>query len=212
MSQPLLPDGYLADLNLWLGRTGVTQYEARKEFTRLTRALRTVQDRVAAGRPSREVASQAADLLDAIERLLARFEVSEPEQVAGRVLDDPGRGQTLLPPLTIETWDDTRVRGRMRFSRFHLGSNGAAHGGAISLLFDDLLGQLANPPGSPRARTASIRVDFHRITPIDHDLTVAATVTRHNGRKIEIAGEVRDGARILASAYGLFVQLRDGQP
>ena len=131
-----------------------------------------------AARPPDRVAAAIADLLEDAADRLADFAVGEPDQVAARLMSEAGRGQTLIPPLHVDSWDDSRIQGRMRFHRFHLGSNGAAHGGAISLVFDDLLGQLANVPGHPRARTASIRVNYRRIIPIERELLASAEVKR----------------------------------
>jgi acyl-coenzyme A thioesterase PaaI-like protein len=202
---------YIPDLSLWLGRSGVQDYPAAEEFGRLAAALRSLQDSVAAARPPGDVAAAAAARLEEVARLLGEYSVSEPDQVAARLMAEAGRGQTLIPALRVDFWDDRRVHGRMRFHRFHLGSNGAAHGGAISLFFDDLLGQLANVPGHPRARTASIRVDYRRVIPIEHELTAHAEVTHHEGRKLTVVGELRDGDTVLASASGLFIQLRPDQ-
>ena len=47
------------------------------------------------------------------------------------------------------------VRGRVVFRPFHLGGNGAAHGGTLPLLFDDVLGRLANSVGG-RVAVAAI--------------------------------------------------------
>lgn len=201
-----------ADLNLWLGRPGMSGYPAYQEFVRLAEAMRGLQDRVSATRPPAAVAARAAAAMNRIAAELHGFEVDESHQVAARLLQEPGRGQTLLPPFHRTRWSTAELSGRIRFTRFHLGSNRAAHGGAISLVFDDLLGQLANPPGEPRARTAWIRVDYHRITPIEQDLDVRAAVRERRGRKITVTGELRDGGGALATAEGLFVQLRPGQP
>jgi acyl-coenzyme A thioesterase PaaI-like protein len=206
------PADYVPDLSLWLGRRGVQDYSGETEFGRLAAALRLLQDRVAAARPPEHVAATAADRLEELAALLEGFSVGEPDQVAARLMSEPGRGQTLIPPMRVECWDDRRVQGRMTFHRFHLGSNGAAHGGAISLFFDDLLGQLANAPGHPRARTAWIRVDYRRVIPIDHELVATAEVTHHHGRKLTVAGELRDGDAVVAEAEGLFIQLRSDQP
>jgi acyl-coenzyme A thioesterase PaaI-like protein len=206
------PAEYVPDLSLWLGRPGVQDYPAEQEFGRLTAALRLLQDRVAAARPPGHVAATAADRLEELAALLGEFSVGEPEQVAARLMSEPGRGQTLIPALRVECWDGERVHGRMRFHRFHLGSNGAAHGGAISLFFDDLLGQLANAPGHPRARTAWIRVNYRRIIPIEHELVASAEVNHRHGRKLTVTGELRDGDDVVADAEGLFIQLRSDQP
>jgi acyl-coenzyme A thioesterase PaaI-like protein len=202
---------YVPDLSLWLGRPGVTDYPAAAEFGRLAAALRLLQDRVVAARPPGDVVEHAARQIEQVAELLAEHSVGEPEQVAARLMPEAGRGQTLVPPIRVEDWDDSRVKGRMQFHRFHLGSNGAAHGGAISLFFDDLLGQLANMPGHPRARTASIRVNYRRIIPIDHELIARAEIIGRDGRKLTIAGELRGGATVLADAEGLFIQLRPDQ-
>lgn len=202
---------YVPDLSLWLGRRGITDYPAAEEFGRLAAALRLLQDRLVAARPPADVVEHAAHQIEDVARLLAEHAVAEPEQVAARLMHEVGRGQTLVPPIRVEAWNDSRVQGRIQFHRFHLGSNGAAHGGAIALFFDDLLGQLANMPGHPRARTASIRVNYRRIIPIEHELTAWAEVTERDGRKLTIAGELRDGATVLADAAGLFIQLRPDQ-
>jgi acyl-coenzyme A thioesterase PaaI-like protein len=203
---------YAADLNMWLGRPGLSGYPADQEFLQLTEAMRRLQDRVAAARPTADVARRAAAAMGRIAAELHGFEVDEPHQVAGRLLQDPGRGQTLLPPFQLAAWSAQEVTGRIRFTRFHVGSNQAAHGGAISLVFDDLLGQLANAPGEPKARTAWLRVNYHRITPIEQNLDVRATVIERLGRKVTITGELSHGGDALATAEGLFIQLRPGQP
>jgi acyl-coenzyme A thioesterase PaaI-like protein len=206
------PADYVPDLSLWLGRPGVQDYPAGQAFGRLAAALRLLQDRVAGARPPEEVAASAADRLEELAGLLGEFSVGEPDQVAARLMTEPGRGQTLIPALDVDSWEGESVRGRMTFHRFHLGSNGAAHGGAISLFFDDLLGQLANAPGHPRARTAWIRVNYRRIIPIEHELVASADVSHRHGRKLTVAGELRDGDDVVADAEGLFIQLRSDQP
>ncbi|WP_432989986.1 PaaI family thioesterase [Dactylosporangium sp. CA-233914] len=210
-----LPDGgveHPAKLNIWLGRQGIAGYDAEAEFVRLTDALRLVQDHAAAARPTPAAAANAASMLEHVAAILREFEVGEADQVAARIHDNAGRGQTLLPPFHVDSWGPTWIEGRVRFTRFHLGSNGAAHGGSISLLFDDLLGQLANAPGNDRARTARIEVSFRQITPLDRDLTVSVRAARRDGRKLVVTGELRDAATVLATAEGLFIALRPGQP
>lgn len=60
----------------------------------------------------------------------------------------------LVVPLTTDRVDESTLTGRICFSRIHLGSGGAAHGGVHPLLFDEVLGTLAGwTQGS--VRTAS---------------------------------------------------------
>ncbi len=202
MATPRTPDDYVPDLGLWLGRPGVEDYPGADGFARMVGALRLLQDRAVAARPPAEVADALARRLEEAAELLAGFAVEEPDQVAARLMSEPGRGQTLIPPLEVTSWDGTRLEGRMRFHRFHLGSNGAAHGGAIALVFDDLLGQLANVLGHPRARTASMRVDFRRIIPVEHELSAVAEITGRVGRKLTASASLRDGDTVLAEARG----------
>ena len=199
------PVGHQFNLNLWLGREAGEHDDP--DFARLADALRHLQAKVAGSRPPREVALAAVRELDALLASLVGYEVSEADQVAGRQFGLPSRGQTFLPPLVIDAYDGHSVAARVTFGRFYLGSNGAAHGGAISLIFDDLLGQLANGQGCPRARTAYLHVDYRDIVPLDQDLTVTARMTRVEGRKVFIEGAILDGERVLTEAHGLFVRL-----
>jgi acyl-coenzyme A thioesterase PaaI-like protein len=197
------------DLNLWLGREASTLEDPA--FGRLAEALQCLQNRVAGTRPPSEVCIEAAHGLERLTADLAAYVVPEAAQVAGRQFTRPARGQTLLPPIQVDTYDEKYVEARVTFTRFYLGSNGAAHGGAIALLFDDLLGQLANVPGQPRARTAYLRTDFRSIVPIDRELVVTARTNRVEGRKLFIDGEILDGGRVLSEASGLFVRLQEHQ-
>ena len=96
---------------------------------------------------------EVAKSLDEIGRALEAFQVPVSEQVVGQ-LDLPGRGQSLVPAFHVDRADDDSVGGRVSFSRFYLGGGGAAHGGAIPLVFDEVLGRLANAGGRIRSRTA----------------------------------------------------------
>jgi acyl-coenzyme A thioesterase PaaI-like protein len=195
------------DLNIWLGREASAHEDPA--FGRLAEALQCFQNRVAGSRPPSEVCLAAASELEVLTSVLAEYVVPEAIQVAGRQLTRPARGQTFLPPIRVDAYDREHLEARVTFTRFYLGSNGAAHGGAIALLFDDLLGQLANAPGQPRARTAYLRTDYRSIVPIDRELVVTARTTRVEGRKLFIDGEIRDGGRILSEATGLFVRLQE---
>jgi acyl-coenzyme A thioesterase PaaI-like protein len=194
-----------SDLNIWLGREK-GEHDA-PGFVHLADALSHLQHRVAGSRPPADLSRALAGELEALTESLAEYAVSERDQVAGRQFGLPSRGQTFVPPLFVTAYDANSVEAQVTFGRFYLGSNGAAHGGAISLLFDDLLGQLANTAGSPRARTASLQLDYRDIVPLERELTVTARVSRVEGRKVFIEGKLLDGAQVLTEANGLFVRL-----
>jgi acyl-coenzyme A thioesterase PaaI-like protein len=199
------------DLNIWLGRDDERGPHHSPSFARLADAVRLLQDRFTAAGPGPEEADALAVQVEELARTLSRHEVAEADQAAGRQYGAFARGQTFLPGIRIDEYDGDSVLGRVSFDRFYLGSNGAAHGGAISLLFDDLLGQLANA-GRPRARTAYLHVEYRRVVPIETELVVQAGTTRVEGRKVYIDGTLRDGPVVLAEASGLFVRLRPDQP
>jgi acyl-coenzyme A thioesterase PaaI-like protein len=99
------------------------------------------------------------------------------------------------------------------FRRFHLGGHGAAHGGTVPLLFDEVLGRLANSGDRPIARTAYLTVNYRYITRVGIEHQLEAEVQRIAGRKRWVTGRLKDPAgTTVADAEGLFVQLRPGQP
>jgi hypothetical protein len=73
----------------------------------------------------------------------------------------------MLPPFVAQTGDDRSISGTLTFGRYFSGAGSTAvHGGAITLLFDDVLGS----GGPPRARTAYLRTEFRAVTPIETPL------------------------------------------
>jgi acyl-coenzyme A thioesterase PaaI-like protein len=177
---------------------------------RLIEALRLVQERVTAADPPSDVVTEAAELLEKLSATLEPFAVPEADQVAGHRLDLPGRGHALLPPYEVAEWDEHHALAHVRLNRFHLGRN-AAHGGVLCLLFDEILGRLANT-GRSLARTAYLHVNYRGITPIGPRLRLEATVERIEGRKCFVSGRLLDGETVTADAEGLFVALLAGQP
>jgi acyl-coenzyme A thioesterase PaaI-like protein len=206
VSTAVEPRGGGVDLNIWLGR-GHERAHEDPAFADLALQLALLQEVVAGAGPPSELSRETAATLARVVKALAPHEVDERTQPAGRQFQLPGRGQTLLPPIDIDEYDGSTVRARVTFGRFYLGSNAAAHGGAICLVFDDLLGQLANGPGQPRSRTAYLHVDFRKIVPVGRELSVKGVVARREGRKLFIEGELSNGDEVLSHAEGLFVQL-----
>jgi acyl-coenzyme A thioesterase PaaI-like protein len=128
-------------------------------------------------------------------------------------MDLPNRGNILQIPVLFKKTDEGRIGGTVRFRRFHLGRNGAAHGGTIAMLFDSLLGYTAAKlTGSPYQRTAFLHVNYRQIAPVEKKLQVDAGIERIDGRKIFVEGRITDGDTVLADAEALFVRLRPGQP
>jgi acyl-coenzyme A thioesterase PaaI-like protein len=199
---PTDPDGAAA--RTWAGTPVPDGYSGMVD------QLRELLDRVAAAAPTTELVADTTKAVAELNARLAEAEVDEPDQLSGRLPSAPGRGQLAVPPLHVAEVDGSRMIGRVRFGRHFLGSNGVVHGGAVPLLFDDVLGRLALAEGRSRSRTAYLHVDYRSVAPIDTELTVAAWFDREEGRKRYIRGTLSDGDRVCAEASALFVALRPG--
>jgi acyl-coenzyme A thioesterase PaaI-like protein len=148
-----------------------------------------------------------------VANLLSPYDTDEWSSPSGRRMDLPNRGSVLTIPAELYKTDDGRIGGTAQFRRFHLGRNGAVHGGCIAQLFDSLLGYTAfRLTRSLYQRTAYLHVDYRKIVPIETKLQVDAGITEVDGRKMFIAGRLLDGEDVLAEANALFVKLKPGQP
>lgn len=190
-----------------------TPADVGEEYGRLIEALRTLQDLAVSTAPSPEVTLDLAEKVEALNEELKPFKVPEGESPAGRAIMLPGRGSLLMLPWTLEKFDAEGVRSRGVFRRFHLGGNGAAHGGTLPLLFDDLFGMIQHAYGRPISRTAYLHINYRKITPLNTELVVEGSVDRVEGRKTFISAVLRDvDGNVLADCDALMVQLLKGQP
>jgi acyl-coenzyme A thioesterase PaaI-like protein len=181
-------------------------------FGRFVAAMRRVQDLAVSADPSDDLWDDAAEHAENLAAQLAPFKAAEGQAPAGRSPQLPGMGSLLLPPWTMSRYDPDGVEMRGHFSRFHVGGNGAVHGGVLPLLFDHVFGMVVHAAGRPISRTGFLHVDYRKITPIDTPLTVRGHVAATEGRKAFVRGELLDGDTLLAEANGLMVRLLPGQP
>lgn len=183
------------------------------DYGRFIDAVRTLQDHARAVDAPDEVITEAADQLEKVSLLLSPFDADEWESPSGRRMDLPMRGNVLTIPMSARKGTDGRIHGWARFARFHLGRNGAVHGGALGLLFDTVLGLTSSVlTGGPHQRTAYLKIDYRHIVPIDKELGFEAGVDHVEGRKIFVSGRLSDGDTLLTEAEALFVRLKPGQP
>lgn len=192
------------------------RYNERLGGDHLVRALaafRDFQDAFAGSAPPTAVLDEIAAQLSTLTATLSGHQVPETGRWDGRRNDLPARGFPVVPPWILEDLRDDRLNGRVVLGRFYLGGNTAAHGGTIPLLFDDVLGRLANHAFNTRSRTARLVVNFRRITQIGAALRVAASIDAVDGRKRWLSGRLigPDGV-LVADAEGLFLELKPGQP
>ena len=183
------------------------------DYGRFVEAVRTLGDLTRGADAPDDVVTRAAGLIEDVNKLLAPHDADEWHSPSGRRMDLPNRGNVMQVPVNLTITEDGRVSGTARFRRFHLGRNGAVHGGALALLFDSLLGFAAfKLSRSPRQRTAFLHVDYRKIALVEKDLQVDAGIDRIDGRKIFVAGRLMDGDNVLCEAEALFLKLLPGQP
>lgn len=153
--------------------------------------------------------AQAAELAE----LLAPYEAREGKGPANRSMNLPGRGSLLMPPWTVEKFDEESVVARGMLRRYHLGGGGVAHGGVLPLIFDDNFGMVVYAAKRPISRTAYLHVNYRKVTPLNVPLMIEGEVDRVDGRKTFVTARLtEEDGTLLADAEGLMVQLLPGQP
>ncbi|OBK13812.1 PaaI family thioesterase [Mycobacterium asiaticum] len=183
------------------------------DYGRFIDAVRRLQDHARAVDAPDAVITEAADRLEKLSALLAPFDADEWHSPSGRRMDLPVRGNILSVPMDARKTEDGRIEGWARFARFHLGRNGAVHGGALGLLFDSVLGLTAAVlTGSRRQRTAYLKINYRNIVPVEKELQFSSGIDSVEGRKIFVSGRLTDGDTVLTEADALFVRLKPGQP
>ena len=181
-------------------------------YGELTDTLSDFLDRLAEAAPDRALVETLTEDLESWARKLEPLGVRERDRIFGRRTDLPGRGQSMSPKIVLTEVSADAVAGTVLFGPYYLGGNGAAHGGTIPLMFDEILGRLANSGGRPSQRTAYLHTDFRSITPIGKTLKVRAWVVSTDGRKRVLRATLHHGDVLCAEAEGLFVALNPGQP
>lgn len=182
------------------------------EYGDMIAALRDFLDRVAAAAPDAATTLALTHDLTRWADRLTQSAVPERRQIFARRLDLPGRGQTMSPNFIPVAGDREKVEGTVTFGRYFLGGGGAVHGGAIPLLFDEVLGRLASSGDRAPARTAYLHTDFRSITPVGVQLTVRAWFVSEQGRKRLLRAQLTHEDTLCAEAEGLFIELRPDQP
>ncbi len=110
-----------------------------------------------------------------------------------------------------------RATARLTLDRRHEGSPGFAHGGALATALDDLLGAVLVILERP-AVTASLTVDYRAPASLHRPYDLEGWCERIDGRKLHLAGTIKDGEILIAEARALFIQVelahfqQSGQP
>jgi hypothetical protein len=179
------------------------------DFERMIRALRQLQDRVAEAKPPNEVVTSIATQLECLAAILAPFRIEEANRIAGNRWDLPGRGQSLIPPISLSHGNTESVSGFVSFGPAYLGSGGAVNGGFLPLLFNELMGKLVQMGGRRYARTAFLHVNYRAVARISAQLRIDVKIQREEGRKRFLGGTLHDGTTLVADAEALYVAIRE---
>jgi acyl-coenzyme A thioesterase PaaI-like protein len=182
------------------------------EFGPLLVAMRLLQDRFVSALVPGSETGELIEQMNAVATRLAAHHVAPHESPTGFRNDLPGRGNLLLPPFIIDQMTADAFRGRVTLTQFQVGGNGAAHGGTLPLMFDDILGRMVNGGDRPVARTAYLNVNYRAVTLIGVEHRIEAECTRIEGRKRFAVGRLLAGDVVTADIDALFVELRPGQP
>ncbi|ONM47155.1 PaaI family thioesterase [Nocardia donostiensis] len=187
--------------------------EPGPDFADFVEAMRTLQDlAVSVDAPDEVYGAALAQARQMIE-LLEPYRAPEGQGPAGRTMELPGRGSLLMLPWTVVEAGPDGIVLTGEFRRYHLGGNGAVHGGVLPLLFDDLMGMIVHYAGRPISRTAYLHVNYRKVTPLETPLTVRGRVERIDRRKTFTSAELTDAeGTVLADCEALMVQLLPGQP
>jgi len=177
------------------------------QFGELVEQLRTVMDAFRYVDPSDELTRELIDDLGKVASRMQANAVPVEKAATDTRKDLPARGNPALPPFTILELGPAGVVAEVTFRAFHLGRN-AAHGGNVSLLFDELAGSAVMQRvtrGFPR--TAFIKVDYRALTPVGVTLRARVWVERIEGRKLVVRGTLDDGDTRCAEMDALFIEV-----
>ncbi len=174
--------------------------------------MRDLQDLAVSAAPEPELFEEAAIKAEELVALLKPYDAEPDVSPSNRCIGLPGRGSLLMLPWMITSYEPGHLTATGEFRRFHLGGNGAAHGGTLPLLFDDVFGIVTHAAGQPVSRTAYLTVNYRNITPLNTELTVDVTVDKEEGRKTYVSGRLYQGQTLLAESDALMVKLMSGQP
>ncbi|MEU6134795.1 hotdog domain-containing protein [Nocardioides sp. NPDC047086] len=182
-----------------------------KAWAPLIEALRGFLDDLAGSLPDQERTVALTREVEKWSTQLRQDQVPETLQAFGHRVDLDGRGQVMVPAFVLTGRGPDSVEGTVTFGRYFLGGHGAVHGGAVALLFDEVLGRLSDTSSRPPGRTANLTVNYRAVTQVGKPLTVRAHFEEESGRKRYLVGEIWDGETLCADARALFLGLRAGQ-
>lgn len=149
-----------------------------------------------------------------IEQVVARLRKERLPQTLG-VLHRPagkrrpwgnpviGLRNPIAPPLVVRSDPSGRVESDFHCGPAYEGPPGLVHGGVVSLILDQMLGQAAGAGGRP-GMTGTLTIVYRQGTPLG-DLRCEAWIDRSEGFKTWAKGRIIGPDGVTAEAEGVFI-------
>ena len=167
-------------------------------------SARRVIDALVRTRLPAERLAQVQGLLDRAEGLLTEQTRGEEEWNTRRYNAVAGLANPIAIPVLPVIEGEGKVRAEFSFGQAYEGPPGYAHGGAVAMVIDQLLGMANGAAGRP-AMTARLTVNYRRPTVLNAPLTATGTHVGHEGRKVFAEARIEHDGQTVVDAEGLFV-------
>lgn len=117
-----------------------------------------------------------------------------------------GNTNPIAPPIVITDHGD-KVSGKLPLDSRFSGAPGLCHGGIIASILDEVLGHACIVRGY-QVVTQSLTIRYLRPTLLDGETYSEASIQKVDGKKIVVDGDLFVGGTRVASAHGIFVDVR----
>lgn len=188
---------------------------------RAAKAMHEITERLVTSDTSIDQAKEVADQLEAVIALLEgapriegkknwadRYQMPSFGRVGAEL--DPLRGESNPLSLHSRFWiEDDKAHAIYRGGWAFEGPPGRMHGGYVAAIFDNFLGMAQVLDGNP-GMTGTLKVNYHRATPLHVDLQLTAEIIRVEGRSKIVRGVMMANGEKTASCEGLFIRPREG--
>ena len=187
--------------------------ELRAMADGVRRLVRVVTSNTASQEETARAAGRIAALAEELESLV-------PDTVPPRysMAGQPREPQDIFPydavlgsynPIALPVrvaWEPPRAIAHARFDTPYEGPPGCVHGAVLAGVFDqvfNVVNLMAEVPGP----TASLSLEYERMTPLHADLRFEAWVESIDGRKVTTVGHALHEDQLTVKARGLFITL-----
>jgi acyl-coenzyme A thioesterase PaaI-like protein len=164
----------------------------------------------------REAASESEALLDHTHGphrpRWYESDMSIPKNRLGYLDFSPIRGpfNAVAPPLELDYAEEADgkqvVVGRALLGTAYEGPPHGVHGGWVAALMDEVLGFAQRIAGQTGV-TATLKIRYRKVTPIDEELRFRAWIHEDRGKVLVVRGTCHAGDTLTADAEGMFYRI-----